>query len=94
MAAIIFLALDCVDALFLVGDWHAQAYCIFCMDYHYQNMKKKRYLPYLHLMGSGACCCGDMLCLLCSSVVPKGVFLPVLFGGLLPKSGYALPVSL
>ena len=54
-------------------------------DYHYQVMKEEDITPYLHLMGVGLAVCGDMLCLLCSdSVVPKGAFLPVLFGGLLP----------
>ncbi len=47
----------------------------FMHDYHYQNMKEEEITPYLHLMGVGLCCCGDMLCLLCSdSVVPKGAF--------------------
>lgn len=64
MAAIIFLALGALMLYFAV-EIGMRRRIAFLHDYHTLSASD----------GSGACCCGDMLCQLCSdSVVPKGAF--------------------
>ena len=96
MAAIIFLALGALMLYFAV-EIVMRRRIAFLHDYHYQNMKEEDITPYLHLMGVGLAVVG--MCFVSSAVIlscQKVLFLPVLFGGLLPKNrSYALcPVSL
>lgn len=96
MAAIIFLALGAL-MLYCAVEIGMRRRIAFLHDYHYQNMKEEDITPYLHLMGVGLAVVG--ICFVCSAVIlscQKVFFLPVLFGGLLPKNrSYALcPVSL
>ena len=71
MAAIIFLALGALMLYFAV-EIGMRRRIAFLHDYHYQG---RGYHTLSASDGSGACCCGDVLCQLCSdSVVPKGAF--------------------
>ena len=96
MAAVLFLALS-IGMFYIAVELGVRKRRTFLHDYHYQNMKEEDITPYLHLMGVGLAVVG--MCFVSSAVIlscQKVLFLPVLFGGLLPKNrSYALcPVSL
>ena len=96
MAAIIFLALGALMLYFAV-EIGMRRRIAFLHDYHYQNLKEEDSAAYLQLMGVGFAVLG--VCFVSFAVIlscQKVLFLPVLFGGLLPKNrSYALcPVSL
>ena len=83
MAAIIFLALGALMLYFAV-EIGMRRRIAFLHDYHYQNMKEED-------MGVGLAVVG--ICFVSSAVIlscQKVLFLPVLFGGLLPGIGVML----
>ncbi len=90
MAAIIFLALG-VLMLYFAVEIGVHRRIAFLHDYHYQNRKEEDIAPDLHLMEAGFAVLG--ICFVSSAVIlfcQKVLFLPLLFGGLLPGIGVML----
>mgnify|MGYP006964446788 CR=1 FL=1 len=86
MAAIILLVLGALTLYFAV-EIGVRRRSAFLHEYHYQNMKEEDIASYLHLMGVGLAVVG--ICFVSSAMIlscQMVLFLPVLFGGLLPES--------